>query len=135
MQSSKRLIESKIHGLGVGDQFKVLHDRIITPGDGLIIFQGMQETGEQLRQLGDVRRDPAGLVPGHQLGCRPPSRLVLEIHIGERVAVVIPDDEAGVGLLDGPGRRAVRRSPSRQTAFGGPSRFSRLRARRRRGVR
>jgi hypothetical protein len=32
MQSSKRLIESKIQQLGVGDQFKILHDRIATPG-------------------------------------------------------------------------------------------------------
>jgi hypothetical protein len=32
MQSSKRLIESKIHHLGVGSTFKILHDRIITPG-------------------------------------------------------------------------------------------------------
>jgi hypothetical protein len=30
MQSSKRLIESKIQQLGVGGQFKILHDRIIT---------------------------------------------------------------------------------------------------------
>ena len=39
VQSSKRLIESKIQQLGVGDQFKIQHDRIVTPGDGLIIFQ------------------------------------------------------------------------------------------------
>src|SRR5689334_25358767 len=37
LQSSKRLIESKIQSLGVGAQFQVLHDRIVTPGDGLII--------------------------------------------------------------------------------------------------
>jgi len=29
MQSSKRMIESKIQDLGVGAQFKILHDRII----------------------------------------------------------------------------------------------------------
>jgi phage terminase large subunit len=52
MQSSKRLIESKIQSLGVGDQFKILHDRIITPGDGLIIFQGMQDaTAESIKSL------------------------------------------------------------------------------------
>jgi phage terminase large subunit len=56
MQSSKRLIESKIHSLGVGDQFKVLHDRIITPGDGLIIFQGMQDaTAESIKSLEGFR--------------------------------------------------------------------------------
>jgi phage terminase large subunit len=54
MQSSKRLIESKIHTFGVSDQFKVLHDRIITPGDGLIIFQGMQDaTAERSPEGGE----------------------------------------------------------------------------------
>jgi phage terminase large subunit len=44
LQSSKRLIESKIRSLGVGAHFQVLHDRIVTPEDGLIIFQGMQDS-------------------------------------------------------------------------------------------
>jgi phage terminase large subunit len=42
VQSSKRLIESKIAGLGLGLQFKVFNDEIETPGDGVIIFRGMQ---------------------------------------------------------------------------------------------
>jgi phage terminase large subunit len=41
-QSSKRLIESKISALGLGHRFKVFGDKIETPGDGLIIFRGMQ---------------------------------------------------------------------------------------------
>ena len=41
-QSSKRLIESKIVGLGLGRQFKIFNDKIETPGDGVIIFRGMQ---------------------------------------------------------------------------------------------
>jgi phage terminase large subunit len=41
-QSSKRLIESKIADLGLGHQFKVFSDKIATPGDGVIIFRGMQ---------------------------------------------------------------------------------------------
>src|SRR5437868_15360914 len=41
-QSSKRLIESKIAGLGLGHQFKIYSDKIATPGDGIIIFRGMQ---------------------------------------------------------------------------------------------
>jgi phage terminase large subunit len=41
-QSSKRLIESKIAALGLGHQFKIYHDKIETPGDGIIIFRGMQ---------------------------------------------------------------------------------------------
>ena len=41
-QSSKRLIESKIASLGVGSGFKLFTDKIETPGDGLIIFRGLQ---------------------------------------------------------------------------------------------
>jgi phage terminase large subunit len=41
-QSSKRLIESKIEKLGLAHRFKLYSDRIATPGDGLIIFRGMQ---------------------------------------------------------------------------------------------
>jgi phage terminase large subunit len=41
-QSSKRLIESKIASLGLGHGFRVFADKIETPGDGLIIFRGMQ---------------------------------------------------------------------------------------------
>ena len=41
-QSSKRLIESKIASLGVGSGFKLFTDKIEAPGDGLIIFRGMQ---------------------------------------------------------------------------------------------
>ena len=41
-QSSKRLIESKIAALGVGSGFKFYSDKIETPGDGIIIFRGMQ---------------------------------------------------------------------------------------------
>ena len=40
--SSKRLIESKIAGLGLGHGFKPFSDKIETPGDGIIIFRGMQ---------------------------------------------------------------------------------------------
>ena len=42
-QSSKRLIETKIAALGLGHGFKVFNDKIETPGDGLVIFRGMQE--------------------------------------------------------------------------------------------
>jgi phage terminase large subunit len=40
-QSSKRLIENKLAGLGLGHGFKLYSDKIETPGDGLIIFRGM----------------------------------------------------------------------------------------------
>jgi phage terminase large subunit len=41
-QSSKRLIESKIAALGIGSGFKAFSDKIETPGDGIVIFRGMQ---------------------------------------------------------------------------------------------
>ena len=51
-QSSKRLIESKIASLGVGSGFKLFTDKIETPGDGLIIFRGLQDhTAESIKSL------------------------------------------------------------------------------------
>ena len=51
-QSSKRLIEKKIQDLGLGQQFKVWFDRIETPGDGIIAFQGMADhTAESIKSL------------------------------------------------------------------------------------
>jgi phage terminase large subunit len=41
-QSSKRLIENKIAALGLGHRFRIFSDKIETPGDGLVIFRGMQ---------------------------------------------------------------------------------------------
>jgi phage terminase large subunit len=55
-QSSKRLIESKIAALGLGDRFKVFSDEIETPGDGLVIFRGMQDhTSESIKSLEGFR--------------------------------------------------------------------------------
>lgn len=51
-ESAKRLIEDKIQEMGLGGQFEVLHDHIKAPGDGLIIFQGMQDhTAESIKSL------------------------------------------------------------------------------------
>lgn len=55
-QSSKRLIESKIRELNVGHEFKVFNEKIQTPGDGIIIFQGMQDhTAESIKSLEGFR--------------------------------------------------------------------------------
>jgi phage terminase large subunit len=55
-QSSKRLIESKIAGLGLGHRFKVFSDKIETPGDGIIIFKGMQDhTADSIKSLEGFR--------------------------------------------------------------------------------
>ena len=50
-QSSKRLIEDKIAGLGLGHGFKLYSDKIQTPGDGLIIFRGMQYDAAKYRLM------------------------------------------------------------------------------------
>src|ERR1700722_4392255 len=51
-QSSKRLIESKIGKLGLSHRFRLYSDRIATPGDGLIIFRGMQDhTADSIKSL------------------------------------------------------------------------------------
>jgi phage terminase large subunit len=55
-QSSKRLIESKVAALGLGHGFKVFNDKIETPGDGLIIFRGMQDhTADSIKSLEGFR--------------------------------------------------------------------------------
>jgi phage terminase large subunit len=59
VQSSKRLIESKLvdFGLGEADGFKVFRDVIETPGDGLMAFQGMQDhTAESIKSLEGFKR-------------------------------------------------------------------------------
>lgn len=55
-QSSKRLIESKIASLGLGQGFRSFSDKIETPGDGVIIFRGMQDhTAESIKSLEGFR--------------------------------------------------------------------------------
>jgi phage terminase large subunit len=57
--SAKRLIEAKLEefGLGEADGFKIYTDRIQTPGDGVVIFQGMQDhTAESIKSLEGFKR-------------------------------------------------------------------------------
>lgn len=55
-QSSKRLIETKIREMKVGSEFRVFNDKIEAPGDGIIIFQGMQDhTAESIKSLEGFR--------------------------------------------------------------------------------
>lgn len=57
--SAKRLIESKLarFGLGEADGFRVYREAIRTPGDGIIIFQGMQDhNAESIKSLEGFRR-------------------------------------------------------------------------------
>src|SRR5512140_838698 len=49
-QSAKLLIENKIQEFGVGHLFRVLYDRIETPGGGMVLFQGMVDhTAESIK--------------------------------------------------------------------------------------
>lgn len=91
--SAKRLIEQKLSDfrLGEKDGFKILTDAIQTPGDGVIIFQGMQDyTAESIKSLEGfhrawveeaqtlsskslgmlrptIRQDPTDTMPGSEL--------------------------------------------------------------------
>ena len=50
--SSKLIIEDKIRTLGVQAEFQIWKDRIEAPGNGLVIFRGMQdETAESIKSL------------------------------------------------------------------------------------
>jgi phage terminase large subunit len=58
-QSSKLLIESKLADFGIGeaDGFKVFREVIETPGDGMILFKGMQDyTAESIKSLEGFKR-------------------------------------------------------------------------------
>jgi phage terminase large subunit len=56
-QSVKRLLEDKISEYGVEREFRVLNTHIETPGDGIIIFQGMQaHTSESIKSLEGYHR-------------------------------------------------------------------------------
>lgn len=51
-ESVKLLIEDKIKLFHLGSKFRVLKDSIVTPGGGLILFQGMQDhTAESIKSL------------------------------------------------------------------------------------
>lgn len=58
-QSAKLLIENKLRDFGVGeaDGFKVFRDSIATPGDGIIIFKGMNDyTADSIKSLEGFKR-------------------------------------------------------------------------------
>lgn len=58
-ESSKRLIEAKLieYGLREADGFRVFNDRIVTPGDGVIIFQGlMDHTADSIKSFESFHR-------------------------------------------------------------------------------
>jgi len=78
-QSSKLLIESKLlkYGIGEADGFKVFRDLIETPGDGLIIFKGMNDyTADSIKSLEGFKRawwEEAQTATGASLGLLTPT--------------------------------------------------------------
>lgn len=51
-ESAKRLIEDKIHKMGLVNHFRLMNDEIRTPGGGVILFQGMSDhTAESIKSL------------------------------------------------------------------------------------
>lgn len=51
------MIEDKIKALGVSSAFKIFLDKIETPGDGIMIFQGMQDhTSESVKSFEGFKR-------------------------------------------------------------------------------
>lgn len=58
-QSSKLLLETKLKSLGIteADGFKVFREQISTPGDGVIIFKGMNDyTADSIKSLEGFKR-------------------------------------------------------------------------------
>lgn len=56
-QSVKRLLEDKINAYDLGREFRVMNSCIETPGNGIIIFQGMQShTAESIKSLEGYHR-------------------------------------------------------------------------------
>ena len=78
-----------------------------------LVVSDVSRPAPQPRQRGDVGGDAPGLVAGEQLRRRAASRFILEIDVGERLPVVVADDEAGVGLVDDYGLRPTSAAPVR----------------------
>ncbi|OGT56294.1 MAG: terminase [Gammaproteobacteria bacterium RIFCSPHIGHO2_12_FULL_63_22] len=83
-QSSKALIEAKLSDfrLGERDGFKVFRDVIQTPGDGLMIFKGMNDyTAESVKSLEGFKRawwEEAQTATAHSLGLLKPTIMRLD---------------------------------------------------------
>lgn len=78
-QSSKLLIESKLQafGLNEADGFKTFRDVIETPGDGVMIFKGMNDyTADSIKSLEGFKRawwEEAQTATGHSLNLLRPT--------------------------------------------------------------
>ena len=69
--SAKKLIEDKLHkhNLASGHGFRIFKDCIVTPGDGIILFQGMQDyNADSIKSLEAFHR--SWVEEGHTLSAR-----------------------------------------------------------------
>ena len=71
---------------------------------------------DQLRQFSDVGRDASRLIAREQIGCSAPSGLGLEIHVSQRLSVVVADDETTAVVFLNVPRRGKRRGSVMATA-------------------
>jgi hypothetical protein len=62
---------------------------------------------EQRRQLCDIGSNLPRIVARQELCYRSPAGVILEIDVGQRLSVSIPNDDTAVEFFDGPGRRKV----------------------------
>ena len=83
-QSSKALIEAKLRDFGLGEAqgFKVFRDVIQTPGDGLMIFKGMNDySAESVKSLEGFKRgwwEEAQTATSHSLSLLRPTIMRLD---------------------------------------------------------
>jgi hypothetical protein len=63
----------------------------------------------QSGQAGDAGSNAPGFIAREQTGSRAPAGFILAIDEGKRLLVRVPDDEARLSFLDGPGRRETAR--------------------------
>ena len=61
-----------------------------------MLAQGLRVSSGSLAMLAAMRR---GLVLGEQIRCRPPTGLVLEVEVAERLPLGVANEEAGFGFL------------------------------------
>ena len=78
-ESSKLLLETKLRTMALGepDGFKIFRELIQTPGDGLIIFKGMQDfTADSIKSLEGFKRawwEEAQTATGHSMNLLRPT--------------------------------------------------------------
>jgi hypothetical protein len=74
------------------------HLAVTLATSGRILSGGQR--GSSSGSLADIRRNPPRLVFGEQLGRRSPAGILLEIDVGDLLAVAVTDNKAGLQFVD-----------------------------------